>query len=82
MSKKTAHVHSSVLHDSVTMSIEELEQTYNIEVLDDDSVYDQTEGRTFPSIHDWALYIAEQERLDEADNFSSSPSSSRWNDWD
>ncbi len=63
MSKHVTHSHCRVLHDVATLSIEELENEYSIEVDPDDlSVWDRFEGRTFPDIHHWAEYINLRDR--------------------
>lgn len=62
MSKHFAQPHSTVLHDSQTMSNEELESAYNIEIDDDGTVWDPCESWTFDSVREWAQHIWRHEK--------------------
>lgn len=66
MTKNQPHIHCRVLHDVATMSLEELEDQYDIEIdPDDGTVWDKFEFKSFPDIHHWAEYINQIEREDE-----------------
>jgi len=65
MGKHVTHSHCRVLHDVNTMTVEELEEEYSIEVdSDTGEVWDSFEGKTFPDVHHWAEFINLRERED------------------
>lgn len=51
----------SVVRVIQTMSTEEIEQEYGVEIDDDGSVWDACEGRSFGSLAEWALFMDECE---------------------
>jgi len=51
--------HSKVFQDVREMTKEELQDLYGITINEDGSVSDPTEGKQFPSLNDWAAYMAE-----------------------
>lgn len=53
---KQGNVQPNVLHDVQTMSDDELEINYSIEIDEDGSVYDTLEGKEFDSLTSWAMY--------------------------
>lgn len=56
-----SHSPESVVRAIQTMSIEEVEQQFGIEVDEDGSVWDACEGRSFDTLKEWALYMDECE---------------------
>ena len=54
--------HNSILFDVQTMTQEELEETYYIEIDDDGRVYDPCEMREFESLALWAVSVEQQEQ--------------------
>lgn len=56
-----SHAPESVVRVIQTMSIEEIEQEYGIEIDEDGSVWDGCEGRSFSSLAEWALFMDECE---------------------
>lgn len=72
MSKSHTHALCRVMHDVQTMSIEELEEQYGIEVdRDDGTVWDPCEYKSFDDIHEWATYM---QQLEQEDDVVSTPS--------
>lgn len=51
----------SVVRVIQTMSLEEIEQEYGIEIDDTGAVWDGCEGRTFDTLAEWALFMDECE---------------------
>lgn len=67
MSKQgVGHHHSSVLFDVQIKTFDELEELYGIEVYEDGSVYDPCEDRDFDTLSEWAKFVDEQEKADNA----------------
>lgn len=67
MTKHYTHPQHRVMHDIECMSVEELEQQYDIEVDADGIVWDHCEGREFPNLYEWGVFVEhlEAEELDE-----------------
>lgn len=67
MTKHYVHHQRSVMHDIECMSVEELEQQYDIEVDEDGYVWDYCEGKEFTTLHEWGVFIEnlQAEELDE-----------------
>lgn len=57
----TSHATDSVVRVIQTMSLEEIEQEYGIEIDEDGSVWDGCEGRNFDTLAEWALFMDECE---------------------
>lgn len=53
------HQQCRVMHDVVLMTIEQLQEQYDIQVEEDGTVWDNCEGKEFATLQDWALYIEE-----------------------
>lgn len=51
-----------VMNDIRTLNSTELEAAYSIEIYDDQTVWDLTESRMFTDLHEWALFIEQQEQ--------------------
>lgn len=81
MSNRYVHAYSRVMHDIQSMSTEELEQSYGIDIAEDGSVWDVCEMKTYETITMWATAMNELEREDAAYVPASSRSSkSRYQD--
>jgi hypothetical protein len=66
MSKHYMHYQCRVMHDIQCMSIEQLEELYDITVDQDGTVWDNCEGKEFSTLSEWGLFIEELNReLDE-----------------
>lgn len=61
MSKHHSHAVDSVIRVIQSMSNDEIEQQYGIEIDEDGSVWDGCEGRSFATVAEWALYMDECE---------------------
>lgn len=73
-------MHCPVMNDIRTLNADELEDLYAIEIYEDGTVWDLTEGRMFDDLHDWALFT---ESLEDEDNFAHASrigSKARWDD--
>jgi hypothetical protein len=67
MSKHNVHVPQfNVLHDIETMTNEELQDTYDLEIDADGYVWDNLENQEFDNINDWGVYMVE---LEQDDNY-------------
>jgi hypothetical protein len=49
------------MHDIDCMSLDELEEQYDIEVDDDGYVWDNLEGQGFDSLREWGRFIEERD---------------------
>lgn len=56
-----SHALESVVRVIQTMSTDEIEREYGIEIDEDGSVWDACEGRSFGSLAEWALFMDECE---------------------
>lgn len=67
------HVHANevahVVNDIKSMSREEAERMYGIEIRDDGSVFDPTYNRTFISVGEWADFSVEQDETSYTEDF-------------
>ena len=61
-----ARSNSRILFDIRVMTNAELEETYDIFIHDDGTVWDKLEGKEFDGLRDWADYTTEQEEGDRA----------------
>jgi hypothetical protein len=64
MTKHYTHHQHNVMHDIECMSIEELEQQYDIEVDTDGTVWDHCEGKEFLDLQAWGLFVEKLEAED------------------
>lgn len=61
------HAACRIVHDIQTMTTDELEEQYGIEVdKDDGTVWDPCEYKSFDDIHEWAAFMQEMEEEDAA----------------
>lgn len=58
------HTQNRVLTDIKTMTHEQLQEQYDIEIDDIGNVYDNIEGKKFDTLILWAAYQVEQEQLE------------------
>lgn len=60
----------SVVHDTMILTAEQLEDKYGIEIDDDGSVWDPYEGKQFDNVQKWAVYTdAQEDDYDYDDDF-------------
>lgn len=80
MSKHFMHYQCRVMHDIQCMSIEDLQEMYDIVVSEDGSVWDNCEGKEFDTLQQWGLYIEELNQEDDTEVFHKT--NKRWSDDD
>lgn len=72
--------HCTVMHDIETMSLDDLEFEYNIEVDADGFVWDLLEAREFVSLREWATFIQDREEEEPEEMFIPRAAKSRYED--
>lgn len=75
-----SHTCHQVLHDIRTLTIDQLEERYDIEVDEEGGVWDSLEGRQFDDLHEWAVFFAEREEQDSEDTFCRSNGRGKYDD--
>lgn len=79
MSKHMQH-HTNVMHDVLSMSSEELQDLYGIEIQEDGVVWDPLEGKSFETVHLWAAYTEALTQEDDEEYVFKKISNSRYDD--
>lgn len=59
-----------VFNDIRRLSVEELQELYGIEIEADGKVFDPTVTKTFPTLEQWAIWLADQEQEDNYGKFT------------
>lgn len=59
MGKHSMQSMSRVMHDIQRMTLDQLEEHYDIEIDDDGAVWDNCEGKLFPSLTEWGRSVGE-----------------------
>lgn len=77
-----SHQESQVLDDITSMSNDELEDLYGIEIGEDGSVFDTAEFKEFDTLADWAAFVVEQEQEDNYSSFTKIKSNRYFDDDD
>lgn len=75
-----SHTCHQVLHDIRTLSLDQLEERYDIEVDEEGGVWDSLESRMFADLQEWAVFFAEREEQDNEDTFCRSNGRGRYDD--
>lgn len=71
---------NNVFYHIKKLSHVELSQLYGIEILENNSVFDSIENKTFNTLTDWAQYFVEANN--DTSNFHKTFKSSEWDDLD
>lgn len=56
-----SHSPESVVRAIQTMSVDDIEQQFGVEIEENGTVWDACEGRSFATLKEWALYMDECE---------------------
>lgn len=64
-----AHDAQHILHDIETLSHDEVESVYGIQLQEDGTVFDPMYNMKFSSVSDWATFGAEQEEMEYGEQF-------------
>lgn len=80
MSKHQHHTVANPVHDAIVLTAEQLEDRYGITISEDGTVWDPCEGREFPTIQAWAVFVDALDDNDYDDNGEYDAPRSRYRD--
>ena len=67
----TAHEIAYIITQVKTLSEEEVQSLYGIELLEDGKVFDPTYNQEFPSVGEWVAFNVEQDGVEYEEHFNS-----------